>query len=135
VNRRRSLRTNLFVATVLVVVLSVGLMLVVGALLTRRQVEHATLEGVAHQADVLTAREVLSIFPLAGALLFPRMHLPLHIFEPRYCAMVSDAMARDRRIGMIQPRGSDFISLTSIQPDSRVITIGAASEDLRLVSF
>ncbi|HEU4970219.1 LON peptidase substrate-binding domain-containing protein [Sphingomonas sp.] len=47
----------------------------------------------------------LSIFPLAGALLFPRMQLPLHIFEPRYRALVSDAMARDRRIGMIQPRG------------------------------
>ena len=46
----------------------------------------------------------LSIFPLAGALLFPRATLPLHIFEPRYRAMVSDAMARDRRIGMIQPR-------------------------------
>lgn len=46
----------------------------------------------------------LSIFPLAGALLFPRMHLPLHIFEPRYRALVSDAMARDRRIGMIQPK-------------------------------
>jgi Lon protease-like protein len=46
----------------------------------------------------------LSIFPLAGALLFPRAHLPLHIFEPRYRALVSDAMARDRRIGMIQPR-------------------------------
>jgi Lon protease-like protein len=46
----------------------------------------------------------LSIFPLGGALLFPRMHLPLHIFEPRYRALVSDAMARDRRIGMIQPR-------------------------------
>ena len=46
----------------------------------------------------------LSIFPLAGALLFPRMHLPLHIFEPRYRALISDAMARDRRIGMIQPR-------------------------------
>ncbi len=49
-----------------------------------------------------TAR--LSVFPLPGALLFPGMHLPLHIFEPRYRAMVSDAMARDRRIGMIQPR-------------------------------
>ncbi len=49
-------------------------------------------------------RTRLSIFPLAGALLFPRMHLPLHIFEPRYRAMVSDAMARDRRIGMIQPK-------------------------------
>lgn len=46
----------------------------------------------------------LSIFPLAGAVLFPRAHLPLHIFEPRYRALVSDAMARDRRIGMIQPR-------------------------------
>ena len=45
----------------------------------------------------------LSIFPLPGALLFPGLHLPLHILEPRYRAMVSDAMARDRRIGMIQP--------------------------------
>jgi Lon protease-like protein len=49
----------------------------------------------------------LSIFPLAGALLFPRALLPLHIFEPRYRAMVSDAMARDRRIGMIQPRDEE----------------------------
>lgn len=48
----------------------------------------------------------LSVFPLAGALLFPRMQLPLHVFEPRYRALVSDAMARDRRIGMIQPRGA-----------------------------
>ncbi|MGK6318732.1 LON peptidase substrate-binding domain-containing protein [Sphingomonas sp. DT-204] len=47
----------------------------------------------------------LTIFPLAGAILFPRMLLPLHIFEPRYRAMVTDALARDRRIAMIQPRG------------------------------
>lgn len=46
----------------------------------------------------------LSIFPLSGVLLFPRLQLPLHIFEPRYRALVSDAMARDRRIAMIQPR-------------------------------
>ncbi|WP_114954589.1 LON peptidase substrate-binding domain-containing protein [Sphingosinicella terrae] len=44
------------------------------------------------------------IFPLAGALLFPRSQLPLHIFEPRYRAMVRDALASDRLIGMIQPR-------------------------------
>lgn len=49
----------------------------------------------------------LSVFPLAGALLFPRMQLPLHIFEPRYRALVSDAMARDRRIAMVQPRDGD----------------------------
>ncbi|MHA6317884.1 LON peptidase substrate-binding domain-containing protein [Altererythrobacter sp. CAU 1778] len=49
----------------------------------------------------------LSIFPLTGAILFPGLQLPLHIFEPRYRAMVSDALARDRRIGMIQPIGPD----------------------------
>ena len=55
----------------------------------------------------------LSIFPLPGALLFPGMHLPLHIFEPRYRAMVSDAMARDRRIGMIQPREPVTVAMKS----------------------
>ena len=46
----------------------------------------------------------LPVFPLAGALLFPRAHLPLHIFEPRYRAMVRDALAGERLIGMVQPR-------------------------------
>ena len=46
----------------------------------------------------------LSIFPLSGAILFPDLQLPLHIFEPRYRALVSDALARDRRIAMIQPQ-------------------------------
>lgn len=46
----------------------------------------------------------VSIFPLPGAILFPGMQLPLHIFEPRYRALVKDALARDRRIGMIQPQ-------------------------------
>ncbi|MDN3646599.1 LON peptidase substrate-binding domain-containing protein [Pontixanthobacter aestiaquae] len=48
--------------------------------------------------------ERLSIFPLTGALLFPGLQIPLHIFEPRYRALVSDALARDRRIAMIQPQ-------------------------------
>ena len=46
----------------------------------------------------------ISIFPLSGALLYPGLQLPLRIFEPRYRAMISDALARDRRIGMIQPQ-------------------------------
>lgn len=46
----------------------------------------------------------VTIFPLAGAILYPGLHLPLHLFEPRYRAMISDALARDRRIGMIQPQ-------------------------------
>ena len=46
----------------------------------------------------------LSIFPLPGAILFPGLQLPLHIFEPRYRALVGDALVRDRRIGMVQPQ-------------------------------
>jgi uncharacterized protein len=46
----------------------------------------------------------IPVFPLAGALLFPRAQLPLHIFEPRYRAMVRDALASDQLIGMVQPR-------------------------------
>jgi len=65
VNRRYTLRTNLFVAIVLVVVLSIGLMLAVGSVLTRRAVEQATLKDVAHQADLLAARERTAIFPCA----------------------------------------------------------------------
>lgn len=51
----------------------------------------------------MAARRI-SIFPLPGAMLYPGLQLPLHIFEPRYRAMVSDALVRDRRIGMIQPQ-------------------------------
>jgi len=43
------------------------------------------------------------LFPLAGAILFPRSQLPLHIFEPRYREMVRDALEGPGRIGMIQP--------------------------------
>ena len=45
------------------------------------------------------------IFPLAGAILFPRAQLPLHIFEPRYRSMVRDALDGDQLIAMVQPRG------------------------------
>ena len=43
------------------------------------------------------------IFPLPGAILFPRAQLPLHIFEPRYREMVRDAIEGPGRIAMIQP--------------------------------
>lgn len=49
----------------------------------------------------------ITIFPLSGAVLYPGLQLPLHIFEPRYRAMVSDALARDRLIGMIQPQRAE----------------------------
>jgi Lon protease-like protein len=49
----------------------------------------------------------LRVFPLPGALLLPHAELPLNIFEPRYLAMIEDALAGDRLIGMIQPDHDD----------------------------
>ncbi|MCP3734032.1 LON peptidase substrate-binding domain-containing protein [Sphingomonas sp. RP10(2022)] len=77
----------------------------------------------------MTGPTRLSIFPLPGALLFPGMHLPLHIFEPRYRAMVSDAMARDRRIGMIQPMsGGDTPGLYAIGCVGRIAEVEALDD-------
>ena len=45
----------------------------------------------------------IPVFPLSGALLLPRADLPLNIFEPRYVAMIEDALASHHLIGMIQP--------------------------------
>ena len=42
----------------------------------------------------------IPIFPLPNVVLFPNVFLPLHIFEPRYRAMLADTLAGDRIIGM-----------------------------------
>jgi len=71
--------------------------------------------------------DMLPVFPLPGALLLPRARLPLHIFEPRYLAMIEDCMATPQRlIGMIQP-----LSAPAGQP-SRLHGIGCAG---RLTGF
>ncbi len=63
----------------------------------------------------------LPIFPLGGALLLPRAHLPLNIFEPRYIRMIDDALRTHRMIGMVQP-----------QSDEELYKIGCAG---KIVSF
>jgi hypothetical protein len=48
--------------------------------------------------------DTIAIFPIPGALLLPRARLPLHIFEPRYLAMIDDTLKTQARlVGMIQP--------------------------------
>lgn len=71
--------------------------------------------------------DMLSLFPLPGALILPRGRLPLHVFEPRYLAMVDDALkTSERLIGMIQPIGDDKGA------DTRLHQIGCAG---RVTSF
>ncbi len=48
---------------------------------------------------------IVPIFPLSGVLLLPRSPLPLHIFEPRYRAMIRDAVDGGGFIAMVQPSG------------------------------
>jgi Lon protease-like protein len=58
----------------------------------------------------------LAIFPLSGVLLLPDGKLPLNIFEPRYLALVNDAMANGRMFGMIQPSGEAFNEDVTAEP-------------------
>lgn len=54
--------------------------------------------------DVARLPTILPVFPLTGAVILPRGELPLNIFEPRYIAMIDDAISDARLIGMIQPK-------------------------------
>ncbi len=60
---------------------------------------------MAHYRKIEDLPGTLAIFPLPGAILFPRWQLPLNIFEPRYLNMIDDAMRGARLIGMIQTSG------------------------------
>jgi len=78
--------------------------------------------------------DTIPVFPLPGALLLPRARLPLHIFEPRYLAMLEDCMKTPHRlIGMIQPRevpGTGEKRLSSIGCAGR-LTAFSETEDGR----
>jgi uncharacterized protein len=55
-----------------------------------------------HVSGALPLRAPL--FPIAGAILFPRAQIPLHIFEPRYREMVRDVVEGDGRVAIVQPQ-------------------------------
>jgi Lon protease-like protein len=79
--------------------------------------------------------ETLPIFPLSGVLLLPGGKLPLNIFEPRYLAMVFDALAGPRLIGMVQPAqpgGFAGDGLPTADGKPQVNRVGCAG---RIVSF
>ena len=77
----------------------------------------------------------LPVFPLPGVLLLPRGLLPLNIFEPRYLAMVFDALAGHRMIGMVQPQQPGGYAGDGLPTDDgkpKVHKVGCAG---RIVSF
>jgi Lon protease-like protein len=70
----------------------------------------------------------LPLFPVAGALLLPRRPIQLTVFEPRYLAMLDDALSGERLIGMIQPKAGEAAS--DVAPE--LCEIGCAG---RIVQF
>jgi Lon protease-like protein len=81
--------------------------------------------------------EVIPVFPLPGAMLFPRWELPLNIFEPRYLNMFDDAIRGDRIIGMIQSLGGprDRPNLARVGCAGRIIRYSETDDGRYLVTL
>jgi Lon protease-like protein len=83
--------------------------------------------------------EVIPVFPLPGALMLPRGRLPLNIFEPRYLAMLDDALKSEHRlIGMIQPfesRGDGPPALRKIGCAGRVTSFSETEDGRYLIAL
>ncbi len=89
-----------------------------------------------HTADL---PEIIPIFPLPGALLLPRSRLPLHLFEPRYLAMLDDALKTPERIiSMVQPNrmpGKDGEGLYSIGCAGRVTQFSETEDGRYMITL
>lgn len=83
--------------------------------------------------------DILPVFPLPGALLLPRACLPLHIFEPRYLAMLDDCLkSPSRLIGMVQPcdgPGGDGIRLQRIGCAGRVTQFSETEDGRYMITL
>lgn len=89
--------------------------------------------------NVAELATVTPVFPLSGALLLPRGQLPLNIFEPRYIAMIDDALKGNRLIGMVQPLGADHAArhpaLHEIGCVGRITQIGETGDGRYLLTL
>lgn len=83
--------------------------------------------------------EIIPVFPLSGALLLPRSRLPLHLFEPRYLAMLEDALKTPHRlIGMVQPNevpGRDGPGLHAIGCAGRVTQFSETDDGRYMITL
>lgn len=78
----------------------------------------------------------IPIFPLTGAVLFPKTQLPLNIFEPRYVQMLNAALATSHKfIGMIQPIGGSDSSLKKVGCVGRVTSYNETDDHRYLITL
>ena len=74
----------------------------------------------------------MPLFPLAGPALFPHCEAPLHVFEPRYRALTADALAGERRIGMVTVRPEALADMSGDPPLFAIGCAGFVAEHRRL---
>ena len=78
----------------------------------------------------------IAIFPLTGAVLFPKTQLPLNIFEPRYVQMLNAALATPHKlIGMIQPIAGSDNSLKKVGCVGRVTSYNETDDHRYLITL
>ena len=78
----------------------------------------------------------IAIFPLTGAVLFPKTQLPLNIFEPRYVQMLNAALATPHKlIGMIQPISGSTNSLKKVGCVGRVTSYNETDDHRYLITL
>src|SRR5207244_12316749 len=79
---------------------------------------------------------LLPLFPL-DVVLLPGVPLPLHIFEPRYRAMISECLAQEKPFGVVRVKEegvaeicctAEIITVTKKYPDGRMDIVTAGSE-------
>lgn len=75
---------------------------------------------------------LLRLFPLPNMVFFPRTRVPLHVFEPRYRQMISDALASDERIGIILLRPGWETNYFGAPPIHSCGTLGAIERAVKL---
>jgi Lon protease-like protein len=76
--------------------------------------------------------ERIPIFPLSNVVLFPRIATPLHLFEPRYRQLGREALAGDRRIGMVVVRPEFAGEMAGDPPVFPVGCAGSVTESQQL---
>ena len=78
----------------------------------------------------------IPIFPLTGAVLFPKTQLPLNIFEPRYVQMLNAALATPHKlVGMIQPIAGSDNSLKKVGCVGRVTSYNETDDHRYLITL
>jgi Lon protease-like protein len=82
----------------------------------------------------MPAQISLPIFPLADLTFFPRTMLPLHIFEARYRAMITDCLSRDKRLAVVGLKPGYETSYEGKPPVYPVCGVGRIVQWERLAS-